>query len=128
MSDLQPMSGKNSFQLALMIMGIVGAAASGIMTLYKVMWYTVENIDAARVFIARLYVTFFAVIMPSAELGMMEHNEMVKFLLSYVGRAFLYLFMGGLLLGEEVASCIIGVFMIVLSIMNIVGQVIANKS
>nr|CCC92140.1 conserved hypothetical protein [Trypanosoma congolense IL3000] len=124
MSEQHQVARASKFEIFLTVCGVLGSMASGTMSLYKVMWYTVDSVDAARMYIALIYITFLTVISPSAELGLMESTDMFRFINLHVGRGFLYLLIGSLLLGPEVAPCVVGALMIVLCVLNIVAQVL----
>ncbi|KEG08601.1 hypothetical protein DQ04_06831030 [Trypanosoma grayi] len=113
-----------AFGRVMQVLGVLGAFGSGSYALYLLMWFRPDGIDTLRTFVAYAYLTLFAVVIPSAELGMMQHRHLVRFarfLLSHVGRAFLYIFMGGLLLGQDVAGWILGAYMIALGVLNVVA-------
>ncbi|KAH9584064.1 Golgi apparatus membrane protein TVP15 [Trypanosoma melophagium] len=126
------MSGKAEYVArGLQILGVLGAFSSGSFALYLLMWYKPHDINTVRMYIAYVYITLFAVLIPAAELNFMQHRHLVRFsrfMLSHVGRAFMYIFMGGLLLGQQVGGWVVGVYMIALGVLNLFAAPFIEKS
>lgn len=100
-------------------LGLLGAVGSGLYTTYMFLW-EYENI---RWSIIHLYLTFFSVAIVSAELGLLNHPAFKKFgmfLTTFTGRAFFYIFIGGLVLDGWGWAC--GIYMIALGLLNLFAQ------
>ncbi|ORC86833.1 uncharacterized protein TM35_000251290 [Trypanosoma theileri] len=115
----------------LQILGVLGAFGSGSFALFLLMWFQPHDINSVRMYIAYVYITLFAVLIPAAELNLMQHRHLVRFsrfMLSHVGRAFMYVFMGGLLLGQQVGGWVVGVYMIALGVLNLFAAPFTKNS
>lgn len=100
-------------------LGIAGALGSGFYTTFRLMWQP-ENVRWAIVF---FYLSLFAVIILSAELNLLKHRLFRRsglFLTSFTGRAFFYIFMGGLMLQDY--GLIPGIWMICTGFFNLFAQ------
>ncbi|EAN83760.1 hypothetical protein C3747_122g251c [Trypanosoma cruzi] len=119
-----------NFVFLLKFLGVAGAFGSGSLALFLLMWFRPHELNEVRMFIAYVYIIFFSVISPAAEVGMMQHRHLMRFtrfLLSNIGRAFLYVFIGGLLLGTHIAGWIVGVYMISLGVLNIFAYCVTGE-
>ncbi|ESL10636.1 hypothetical protein TRSC58_01627 [Trypanosoma rangeli SC58] len=118
------------FSRALQLLGVAGAFGSGSFALFLLMWSPPRELGEVRMHIAFVYVVFFAVVLPAAELGMMQHQHLARFtrfLLSHVGRALVYIFIGGLLLGNHVGGWVVGVYMISLGVLNVLAACVTTN-
>lgn len=110
------------FPIALMILNILGAFGCGTYSIFLLITWKMSGLSSIRTAVALIYLIIFSVIVPSAEIGMMEHPSLAKFtrfLLSPVGRAFLYIFMGGVLLGAGVGGWIVGIYLMAVGVLNL---------
>ena len=106
--------------IVLKVLGVIGAFASGCYTTYGVM-YNAEDLRSRILF---FYLSWFAVIMLSAELNLLAHRHFKRFgrfATTFTGRALFYIFIGGLLLNGWIGYTI-GGYLIGLGVFNIVGQ------
>lgn len=118
------------FPLALRILALLGAFATGTYSLWCLITHRFGGINGIRMVVALLYLLLFSVIIPAAELGLMQHphlSKFARFVLSPVGRAFLYIFMGGVLLGNGAGGWVVGVFMLALGVVNVVASCVLKE-
>lgn len=107
------------FPLVLMILNVLGAFGCGTYSLYL---FITHRYSSVGTFVALMYLLGFSIIIPSAELGLMAHPYLMRFsrfLVSPVGRAFLYIFMGGVILGNGVGGWVVGIYLLALGVLNI---------
>ncbi|KAG5485617.1 hypothetical protein LSCM4_06573 [Leishmania orientalis] len=107
------------FPLTLTILNILGAFACGSYALFLFITHKYRDI---RTFAALLYLLGFSIVIPSAELGFMKHPMLAsfaRFLVSPIGRAFLYVFMGGVILGNGIGGWIVGIYLLSIGVLNI---------
>lgn len=112
--------GPNTWVYALKAAGILGTLASGFYTTYRLMW----NFDDLRWAIVFSYLVVFSVMLLSAEMNLLAHRHFKRFgrfLTTYVGRAFFYIFIGGLML-EGIEGWVIGIYLMSLGLINIFAQ------
>ncbi|GET86442.1 hypothetical protein, conserved [Leishmania tarentolae] len=109
------------FAMVLKILAILCAFGAGTYSLYLFIIYSYFGIGF---FAALLYVLVFSIIIPSAELGLMSSSVVsvfARFLTSPMGRAFMYVFMGGVVLGHGIGGWVVGVFLFVVAVINIIA-------
>jgi hypothetical protein len=112
--------GPKTYHYLLKGAGLLGATASGFYTTYRIMW----NFDDLRWAIVFCYLVVFNMMMISAELNLLGHRHFRRFgrfLTTFVGRAFFYIFIGGLML-DGVPGWIIGIYLMTLGVVNIIAQ------
>ncbi|CBZ24341.1 conserved hypothetical protein [Leishmania mexicana MHOM/GT/2001/U1103] len=105
----------------LKILGILGAFGCGTYVLFLFMIHQYYSI---RSFAVLLYLLIFSVIIPSAESGLLNYTMMAvfaRFLVSPMGRAFLYVFMGGVILGNGIGGWVVGGYLFVVAILNVIA-------
>lgn len=99
---------------------VLGCVGSGFYTTYKLIW-EFSNLRWTIVF---GYCTVFAVLLLSAELNLLAHRHFKRFgrfMTTFVGRAFFYIFIGGLLL-EGIEGWCVGIYLMTLGVINIGAQ------
>lgn len=104
------------------ILGVLGAFCTGMYTTWAIMWADMD-IRSRIIFV---YLALFTGIICSAELNMLQHPHFARagrFLTTCVGRAFFYIFIGGLLL-NGVVGWVLGIYLIALGVGNILFQFI----
>ncbi|RNF13274.1 putative golgi apparatus membrane protein [Trypanosoma conorhini] len=119
-----------NFSYLLQLLGVAGAFGSGSFALFLLMWFPPREITEVRMYIAYVYVILIAVVLPAAEVGTMRHRHLAhftRFLLSHVGRAFVYVFTGGLLLGNRLGGWVVGVYMISLGVLNVFAACVTGN-
>ncbi|CAG9570002.1 conserved hypothetical protein [Leishmania major strain Friedlin] len=105
----------------LKILGILGAFGCGTYVLFLFM---IHHYHSIRSFAALLYLLTFSIIIPSAESGLLNSTMLAvfaRFLISPMGRAFLYVFMGGVILGIGIGGWVVGVYLFVVAILNVIA-------
>lgn len=102
--------------------GLLGGFGGGLDTTYKLMWPETFNIRWAIIF---FYLCIFCLFIISAELDLLNHpifKKFGRFMTTFSGRAFFYLFIGGLIMnGSEWYQYIPGVYLCACAILNIVA-------
>ncbi|KPI88105.1 hypothetical protein ABL78_2792 [Leptomonas seymouri] len=109
------------FPLVLKVLNVIGAFGCGTYALYL---FIQHRWDSIRFFVALIYLLAFSIVIPAAEAGLMKHpllSSFARFIVSPIGRAFLYIFMGGVILGNGVGGWIIGIYLLAVGIVNIVS-------
>jgi hypothetical protein len=109
------------FPLILKILNILGAFGCGTYTLYM---FIEHKYNSIRTFIALIYLLAFSIVIPAAEAGLMKHpllSAFARFIVSPIGRAFLYIFMGGVILGEGIGGWIIGIYLFAVGVLNVIA-------
>ncbi|KAK7196324.1 COPI associated protein [Novymonas esmeraldas] len=112
------------FPLILKILNILGAFACGSYVLFLFIQHKYGDV---RTFCALLYLLAFSIVIPSAEAGLMNHPllaSLARFLVSPIGRAFLYVFMGGVILGVGIGGWVIGIYLLAIGAINIAAACI----
>ncbi|KAG5488367.1 uncharacterized protein JKF63_07962 [Porcisia hertigi] len=107
------------FPLILKVLNILGAFGCGTYALFLLIQRLYGDV---RTFTALIYLLFFSIVIPSAECGLMSHpllSSSSRFLLSPIGRTFLYVFMGGVILGAGIGGWIIGIYLLAIGVLNI---------
>ncbi|CAJ1006212.1 putative COPI associated protein [Leishmania naiffi] len=115
------------FPLVLKILNIIGAFACGS---YSLFLFITHRFNDVRTFAALLYLLGFSIVIPSAESGLMNHPMLAsfaRFLVSPIGRAFLYVFMGGVILGNGIGGWVIGVYLFAIGVLNICAACILKS-
>lgn len=120
------------FPFALQVLAFLGAFACGTVSLWCLITRRFGGVNGIREVVALLYVLILAIVVPAAELGLMQHPHLAKFarfLLSPLGRAFVYIFMGGALLGigNTAAGWIVGACMLAIGVINIVASCLLKE-
>ena len=109
------------FPLILKILNILGAFGCGTYALYLFIQHQWEGI---RTFICLIYLLAFSIIIPAAEAGLMKHpllSSFARFSVSPIGRAFLYIFMGGVILGQGIGGWVIGIYLFAIGVLNVIA-------
>lgn len=109
------------FPLILKILNILGAFGCGS---YALFLFIRHDYDTIRTFVALIYLLAFAIVIPAAEAGLMNHpllSSFARFLVSPIGRAFLYIFMGGVILGNGIGGWVIGIYLFAIGVLNVVA-------
>ncbi|KAG5484954.1 hypothetical protein LSCM1_07030 [Leishmania martiniquensis] len=107
------------FPLTLTVLNILGSFACGTYTLFLFITHRYHDI---RTFAALLYLLGFSIVIPSAELGLMNHPLLAgvaRFIVAPIGRAFLCIFMGGVILGNGIGGWIVGIYLLAIGVLNI---------
>ncbi|KAG8347426.1 hypothetical protein TRVL_01753 [Trypanosoma vivax] len=101
---------------------ILCSIACGTITTHHLIFTKLLRIDDFRVAVVRFCIAILTVIIPSAELQAMRNiyvYRYARFLLSPIGRGFLYVIMGGVLLNQYVGDVAVGACMIALGLLSI---------
>lgn len=109
------------FPLILKILNILGAFACGSYALYLFIQHKWDNI---RTFVALIYLLGFSIVIPAAEAGLMKHpllSSFARFIVSPIGRAFLYIFMGGVILGNGIGGWVVGIYLFAIGVLNVIA-------
>jgi len=104
------------------ILGGLGSFCTGCYTCWAVMWADMD----LRSRIVFIYLTVFTGIICSAELNLLQHPHFARvgrFLTTCIGRAFFYIFIGGLLL-SGIWGWVLGIYNISIGVVNILFQFI----
>lgn len=118
------------FPILLAVLTIVGAFGCGSYSLWLLVTRNYGGISAFRMTVALVYLTAFSAILPSAELGFMRHPHLQKFarfLMAPMGRAFLLIFMGGVILGNGVGGWIVGIYLLAVGVFSIIAGISASS-
>lgn len=110
------------FYYLVRFMGGLGAFCTGLYTTWAIMWAEMD-IRSRIIFV---YLSLFTGIICSAEGNLLQHphfSRVGRFLTTCIGRAFFYIFIGGLLL-NGVAGWILGIYMIAIGVVNILFQIV----
>ena len=114
--------GPNTILYLIRVAGIIGGYAGGLQTTYRLMWPVEFNI---RTEILMGYLTIFNLLILSAEFNLLDHpifKKFGKFMTTFSGRAFFYVFIGGLILDGDVwYEYIPGVYMLCVALLNIIA-------
>ncbi|KPA75915.1 hypothetical protein ABB37_08084 [Leptomonas pyrrhocoris] len=109
------------FPLILKVLNIIGAFGCGT---YALFLFIQHRWDSIRFFVALIYLLAFSIVIPAAEAGLMKHpllSFFARFLVSPIGRAFLYIFMGGVILGNGIGGWVIGIYLLAIGVLNVVA-------
>jgi hypothetical protein len=111
--------GPRTWYWVLKVLGILGATGCGLYSSFSLIWRP----GSFRWAVIFAYLVFFSVVIQSAELELLSHpwlSKYMKFLRSYFGRAAFYFFLGGLTLnGVDWYDYIPGCFMIATGLLNL---------
>ena len=108
------------------IAGILGAAASGFYTTWRLMW----NPGGLRFAIVYCYLVLFSMMLLSAELSLFQHRHFKRFgrfLTTLSGRSFMYIFMGGLML-NDLPGYIVGIYLMCLGFLSLFASCVCSSA